>query len=296
MHGHRPASRARERERGFTLNRAPRRDRDRRAPRGDPHREPRPDPGQTRRKATEAQLAISATLSTSTFTEFRDYPPDGYDRDPLWGAATATCNATGPSGITLPTASGPALYSGSGCLVYFLCYPITNAAGGASGSRTVGPYLRTLRDESFSATFWDKSFSLAIAPSNPSYKPAWSACEILDADGLPIHYDRVKPRTDPGFATFFDANRFAGANGIAAHSDQTYLQQFAGVEAENDVCSALGDGSHVGASAPRHSDPRAKPVADGCVLDGPATGPWAVDGYDLWAHGRSFANARTAIH
>src|SRR5581483_9459288 len=133
----------------------------------------------------------------------RDFPPDGYDRDPAWGAATSSCQPLGPSGITLPTSQGPLRFSGSGCLLYFLCHPIRGATGNA-----VGPFLE-LHDDQCSALEWDKSFSLAIAPSSPGFKPEWATCEILDADGLPIHYDRVKPRGDPAFATFFDANRFA---------------------------------------------------------------------------------------
>ena len=245
----------------------------------------------SRKAATDGSIQKIQLALASYYNDFRDYPPDGYDRDPAWGAATNTCVSVGPSGITLPTSQGPQLFSGSGCLIYFLCHPIPGPSGGV-----VGPYLE-LKDDQCSAFKWDPSFRVAIAPSSPEFKAEWATCEILDSDALPIHYDRVKPPGDRAYATFFDPNRFAGANGRAAHSDQRYLAAFEGTDAENGCCSSLGDNTHVGESAPIHGDPRSRALADGCFLDGPALRPWTGgDAYDLWAHGRSFANARTAVH
>jgi prepilin-type N-terminal cleavage/methylation domain-containing protein len=249
-----------------------------------------------RRVATLSLLRSIENALAQYSAEFREFPPDGFDQEPAWGAATKTCHATGPSGIALPTANGPALYSGSGCLVYFLCHPISNTTdvAGRASTRSVGPYLHLPR-ESFSASRWDPTFDPAIPPSSPGYKLAWSCCEIVDAEGLPIHYDKVRDPSDPSFAVYFDANRFAGANGVASHSDQTFVASIPTLGSTDDeACSTEGDGSHVGLAGPRHSDPRSRPAPDGCFLDGPAVGPRGV-GYDLWAHGRSFSNARTAL-
>src|SRR4051812_2659894 len=124
-------------------------------------------------------------------TDFRDYPPDGYDREPVWDKAGAYAG-------TLPAKPGIRLgkhvYFGSGCLIYFLCHP----------NRSGTTYL-TLPLGCYSAREWDKNFDPTISPDDPRFKPEWATCEILDPYGHPIHYDKVGDAAD---AIHFQADRF----------------------------------------------------------------------------------------
>jgi prepilin-type N-terminal cleavage/methylation domain-containing protein len=206
------------------------------------------------RSRSEATLALLKQIDLALQeynSDFRDFPPDGYDREPLWDRAGAYAG-------TLPAKPGIHLggnvYFGSGCLIYFLCHP-----AGANGKT----YL-TLSADHFSAASWDTTFDPAIAPDDPRFKPEWATCEILDAWGRPIHYDRVG---DAKNAIYFQPDRFVGAKGLEAHSDQRYLL--------GSVLPTLDS-----ADAATHVDPRVTP--GGASPRNPNA--------DLWSHGSAWGD------
>jgi general secretion pathway protein G len=254
-------------------------------------------------KKTEALLKAVQSALDMYHAEFHDYPPDGYDSDPTKGDKGWTYASGSNYGIKIQLPSGTATYFGSGCLIYFLCYPMDNiyyiGADAGAGvvdprnkrAKALDPYLSTLRKEDISVSAWDDSFDLSISPRSTSYKPGWSIGEIIDAFGFPIHYDKVRDASNGGF---FQNYVFEG--NTKCHSDQTYLtgamQNFLSADVNGSICPT---GAHNLTSSPKHGEPRSPDPGDGCYLDATATAPRNPGAYDLWAHGKSFCNGRTAI-
>jgi len=276
-----------------------------------------PQKDKAMRSNTQAMIdAISAALA-SYYSEFHDYPPDGYDREPAWLKAGAYTGA-GP-GIMLgggPSGNKRYQYYGSGCLIYFLCYPIANvtivgADQGATDPRNLrispcnkgSAFLTTLKKENFSASYWDDTFDIGIQPGNGQYIGTWAQGEIVDAYFYPIHYDKVG--SDANDAIHWNANAFRNMSYPFAkiHSDQNYMTSIQGridptADTEANACPSGQHGSG-GTGGPKHADPRVPAESDGCYIDTPTSGntwgPRNPGSFDLWAHGKCWANGITAI-
>ncbi len=87
----------------------------------------------------------------------------------------------------------------------------------------------------------------------------------------------------------------------AIHSDQTYMASFVAQHispadyTESNSCPS-GTAAHQGTGGPKHADPRGtSDPNDGCFLDGNTPKPRNPGGYDLWAHGKYWGNAISAI-
>lgn len=267
------------------------------------------------RSNTGAMIEAVKTALDQYYSEFHDYPPDGYDQEPGWKPNYVS----GGLGIKPMIGQSPAnpnqaaTYFGSGSLIYFLCYPITNISvigadmGGTPDPRNVrktpcnkgGAFLTTLRTENLSVHYYDDTFELAKRPGFGSYKDEWAKCEIVDAFGWPIHYDKVGDAKD---TLRFQADRFQGAKGIQAHSDQKYYNDFVVARAADDVQKEIcPEGStHVPGTGFTHADPRGVAESDGCIIEHPtgdakAARPRNYGNADIWSHGKSWANGITAI-
>jgi prepilin-type N-terminal cleavage/methylation domain-containing protein len=276
--------------------------------------------------ATSAMLQTVGSALDQYFSEFHDFPPDGYDTEPGWASSYVsghTGQPGGTPGINLgggPTGAHKYTYFGSGCLIYFLCYPVMNmsvigADNGGFDPRNVritpcnkgAAFLSTLKKENFSTFFLDPSFDISINPGNSSYggsigAQGWASGEIVDAYGFPIHYDKVG---DVSNTVLFQAGTFEGGSASypfpLIHSDSAYMNGVLASQLnppDDTELNACPSGNHTGTSGPHHSDPRGTAETDGCYLDTPtvhAPVPRNPGGYDLWAHGKCFANAITAI-
>jgi type II secretory pathway pseudopilin PulG len=207
------------------------------------------------RSATSSMIQAIGSALDQYYAEFHDYPPDGYDTEPGWSSPTncyIASHGPGKPGIRLgggPTGANKYVYYGSGCLIYFLCYPIANVSviGADQGgydprNQRITPcnkgaaFLSTLKKENFSTWFRDPDrFDLGINPGNsPAYGGSigateWAKGEIVDAYGFPIHYDKVGDLND---AVHFQAGAFEGSvytfPFTPIHSDDTYMTQVVG--------------------------------------------------------------------
>jgi prepilin-type N-terminal cleavage/methylation domain-containing protein len=294
------------------------------------------------RSKTQALIdSVSAALALY-YNEFHDYPPDGYDTEPNWQKAGAYGgghnNTTNPGILLGDRCSGQNakkyVYYGSGCLIYFLCYPINNvtivgADQGVPDPRNIRispcnkgqAFLTTLKKDDFSVSAYDDSFDPGIEPGSTQYKGgnssgpgAWNFGEIVDAYRYPIHYDKVGNVPDyTKDLTYFQPNTFA--HNMKCHSDQYYLtNSIAGqwtAGPNNDVesnCCPSNNPAHTpgGTGGVTHADPRVPPEPDGCFIDTPSQpnpqyanqanpAPRNPGSFDLWAHGKYFANGVSAL-
>ncbi|MEZ0229599.1 MAG: type II secretion system protein [Planctomycetota bacterium] len=301
------------------------------------------------RSKTAATLAAVSTALDQYYAEFHDFPPDGYDREPGWVKGNSYPNPAPKPGILLgggPTGNKKFVYYGSGCLIYFLCYPISNvtivgADQGAFDPRNLrvspcnkgGAFLSSLKKEDVTTGLrFPDEFDWSIHPGHPSYGAGsggtsggqeWANGEIIDAYGYPIHYDKVADQSDAtGAQLFFQKDRFTGNNKsfpfTDIHSDVQYMNsQVAGRvsppdDTEANCCPdqavnpghSPGGSGGTGGAAVKHADPRGAAETDGCYIDNPSVAqagnlhlpkPRNPGGYDLWAHGKCFANGITAI-
>lgn len=283
------------------------------------------------RSKTAALITAVGSALDQYYAEFHDFPPDGYDHEPGW-VKNGNYPGSGP-GIYLgggPSGNKRYLYYGSGCLIYFLCYPIANVTvvGADQGSfdprnLRISPcnkgsaFLTTLRKEDVTTWYRDPdNFEFSVTPGLSTYGGSigaqeWAKGEIVDAYGYPIHYDKVGDVTDVGPTGHFQVGLFSGTGKnfpfTQIHSDDGYMNsQVAGrVNPPDDGelhCCPDNNPSHTpgGTGGCKHADPRGAAEADGCYIDNPtlATGaakPRNPGGYDLWAHGKYFANGITAI-
>jgi prepilin-type N-terminal cleavage/methylation domain-containing protein len=281
------------------------------------------------RSKTAAILQAVGSALDQYFAEFHDFPPDGYDHEPNWNK-TAGTYVTGGPGIFLgggPTGTKKYRYYGSGCLIYFLCYPIANvtivgADQGSPDPRNLrvnpcnkgGAFLTTLKKEdTTSGLLFPDDFEWSINPGMSDYGKGaggtgggqtWADGEIVDAYGYPIHYDKVGDANDIGPTGHFQDGLFSGKAFPykEIHSDQKYMnEQLSGRlsppdDGETHACPS-GDTSHVPGSTGgvKHADPRVTAEADGCYIDKAGAKPRNPGGYDLWAHGKYFANGISSI-
>lgn len=279
-------------------------------------------------KATRALIGQIQTALENYFSEFRDYPPDGYDVE---------VPGTNTQGV--PVGHPPRNLKGTAALMYFLCRPLvkvtymgTPVPGEVPDRRnyrytTVGPFLTLAGTGNFTRGRDDDPegpFDPAFVWADPSGGGGGKAhqfwvtrqmtrCEITDAYFRPLCYDKVKANTPK----YFQPDRFhyinvgtgVGGMGYNVHPDVDYLRDQMPVIDEDEFVCPTDDPNHKTTAAPADRykwsvDPRLKPdkvAPDGCCPNNITRGtaethaPRNVGGYDLWSYGRSYTNPRDDI-
>lgn len=286
-------------------------------------------------KSSKALIGRVKVALESYFSEFRDYPPDGYDQEPGWTYTGSAPNFVGVNVGTPGIQQRP--MRGTAALMYFLCRPlvkVTWMGPDQTDERNrvltpVGPFL-TLDAACFSRgrgdegaegddlSRFDPGFVWAGGGratqfwDNAPYR--YFTVEIIDAYYRPLCYDKVKVNN----AVYFQPTRFHRPStgsvtvgmGPGAHPDQLFLPTISTTDDEERVCPRNGGADHdlavEGNDGDRWQiavDPRfqsGKAAPDGCLLSptAPAAGllePKNVGGYDLWSYGRSYTNPRDDI-
>ncbi|MEZ6187515.1 MAG: type II secretion system protein [Planctomycetota bacterium] len=267
----------------------------------------RPIFSNAKRKATAAFLGEIQTALSAYHAVFRDFPPDGYDREPAPPGPNPGWAYGGPTG-GLRVGIPPRDMKGTQCLIYFLCRPVINVHWKGSTddprnsrSESVGPFLRTVTESHFSV---------------PGFNPnklwsAWNAqeqrCMMIDNYGRPICYDKVKLNTP----VYFQPSRFhrnggsgPGGEGIAAHADQTYIQSQMWIDEGLEDPSGAMNATTI---ATWHVDPRFTQahLATLPELFAPTNytfpgslathEPKVVGTYNLWSAGESWLNPQDDI-
>lgn len=242
-------------------------------------------------------------------SEFRDYPPDGYDtaEKPGW--------LVDADGVHVGTPKRA--LRGTAALMYFLCRPLVKfTVVGADPDdernkqyKRVGPFLE----------LGPKDFSMpGFNPNHPwsdaTYWDVKKNCEIIDAYGRPLIYDKVKT-AEEGTDKYFQANRFQNTGtakgfGYRAHPDEAYVflngQGNIPIDADAEP-SGFADDDYQTILKFR-VDPRFKTPGDFQTLidlldtgGKPGNGkpgthaPKAPGAYDLWSMGRSWVDPRDDV-
>lgn len=292
-------------------------------------------------KASRALVGRLQVALENYHSEFRDYPPDGYDQEsPVGAGVTAVTNAGIDVGVAVD-ASGPRKLKGTALLMYYLCRPLIkltymgapplpgeNRDRRNEVSTAVGPFLtlngsnysRGRPEDNTSVETFDPGFVWTGPAGSKSFE-FWDTrgmklCEIIDAYGRPLCYDKVKTAA----AKYFQPDRFhngleggssTGGKGTAAHTDIDYMQSEMPVFDDDELACPTGDLTH-GAPAGLdgtlrylyHQDPRFIPAqrgADGCNPYSKKLGtasthaPKNVGGYDLWSFGKAYTNTNDDI-
>jgi prepilin-type N-terminal cleavage/methylation domain-containing protein len=278
-----------------------------------------------KQKATRALIGRIQSALENYFSDFRDYPPDGYDGTPLPPAAGVGVGY----GVT-PTRQ----MKGTALLMYYLCRPLvkltymgdpTDPSGIDIRNYTytpVGPYLK-LGPENFSRGRGDGGTDLFnpgfVWAGGPAATAFWDApgnmrlCEIIDAYYRPLCYDKVKTAA----VANFQPNRFhsptggsaTAGYGYLAHPDQDFLMNEASYLDDEELICPTKDPNHEcpNGAADRYKwsiDPRFKPgiaAPDGCCPNSLTSAtasthaPRNIGGYDLWSTGQSYTNPRDDI-
>lgn len=252
-------------------------------------------------KASRALVGRLQVALENYHSEFRDYPPDGYDME---GTVAPTADGI-PVGV--PLSSGPPRkMKGTALLMYYLCRPLIKltymGAPPLPGevrdernvvSTSVGPFLtlngsnysRGRPDDDVTQETFDPGF-VWTGPAGSRATQFWDTrkmrvCEIIDGYGRPLCYDKVKTAT----LKYFQPDRFhngvqgsvPSGKGTGAHSDVEYMSNEMPVFDDDESACPTGDVTH-GAPASLaagqrylwHQDPRfivgptSVRAADGC--------------------------------
>ncbi|MBX3468944.1 MAG: type II secretion system protein [Planctomycetes bacterium] len=279
-------------------------------------------------KATRALVGKVKTALENYFSEFRDYPPDGYDNE------TGDAAFVNNQGIEVGYGVNPRRrLKGSALLMYFLCRPlvkVTNMGpppgpGELLDERNlvytpVGPFMPMSGTANYSRPRigtganerpFDPGFVWSGGPNAIQF---WDApgngrwCELIDGYYRPLCYDKVKTAD----IKYFQPDRFhnwgasAAGKGMQVHPDQEYLlNEMPVLDSEESICPTDEHNRTLPLSNPHtfHCDPRFRPgfSPDGCsplsltVGTNTSHAPRNVGGYDLWSFGQSYTNPRDDI-
>lgn len=262
-------------------------------------------------KASRALIGRLQVALENYHSEFRDYPPDGYDQEKPVGPGVTAVNNQGVE-VGVPVNGTPRRLKGTAALMYYLCRPLIKitymGAPPLPGetidprnvvSTAVGPFLtlngsnysRGRPDQDSTAETFDPGFVWTGAAGSKAIA-FWDTrgmrlCEIIDGYGRPLCYDKVKTAGAP----YFQADRFhkgetggssTGGKGTSAHSDVDYLQNEMPTFDDDELACPTGDPTHGApstmAAADRylyHQDPRfirGQAAADGCNPSDKAVG------------------------
>jgi prepilin-type N-terminal cleavage/methylation domain-containing protein len=262
-------------------------------------------------KASRALIGRLQVALENYHSEFRDYPPDGYDQESPAPPAPVVNNQGVPVGVSVG-GSGARRLKGTALLMYYLCRPLIKitymGAPPLPGetidprnvvSTAVGPFLtlngsnysRGRPDQDSTAETFDPGF-VWTGPAGSKAADFWdtrgmSLCEIIDGYGRPLCYDKVKTNT----AKFFQPDRFhygvtgssvVAGKGTGAHPDTPYMQNEMPTFDDDELACPTGDITHgaptsvsAGNRYLYHQDPRfipAQRAADGCNPSDKAVG------------------------
>ncbi|MCO5171927.1 MAG: type II secretion system GspH family protein [Planctomycetes bacterium] len=275
-------------------------------------------------KATRALIGKVKTALENYFSEFRDYPPDGYD-------AEDGLNFVEGQGVAV--GYPPRHMKGSALLMYYLCRPlvkVTNMGPPPLPNETpdprnmvftpVGPFLLMSGASNYTrprigSGANDRPFDPGFvwtggANANQFWDPPGNGrlCELIDGYYRPLCYDKVKTAG----SKYFQPDRFhnwgasAAGKGMRVHPDQDYLlNEMPIIDSEESICPTDEHNRPLPLSNPHqfHCDPRFRPgfSPDGCSPLSLSAGsntshaPRNVGGYDLWSFGQSYTNPRDDI-
>lgn len=226
---------------------------------------------------TKAFIQSVKTALSLYHNEFRDYPPDSFDVNGDQGYNYQ--NGTIRLGNNWQ--GGNRFFKNTGCLVYFLCMPMTKITIVGSTipgetsirdqrSTKVGPFLTDFKSSNFSVP----NFTVNLLKTSP-LSDAVNEVEFVDAWGRPFEYDKL---TNP--ATHFQRQRFDAAPFTTAGSHWPNNASITGVEeGDESDCGVVEELNRV-------FDPRrAQDGTSGCINQGSPISPKNSGGYDFWSHG-----------
>lgn len=263
---------------------------------------------------------------------FRDFPPDGYDL----GETSANSGSTGwdvnTQGVLVGYGADQRRVRGTASLIYFLCRPVVRVTrqsadpGDTSATFTrVGPFLELEPGDFSMEKVLVGGQEINFDPNYPwTSDEFWDTqggirCEIIDAFGRPLCYDKVKTAetvqdVPGGKHQFFNPTLFqnpggsaTAGGGIYAHPDaDRYILGGLMPINEDDEPDALGlseDELLKYRCDPRFLDQAQYDILinslEGGTPPGPGTAathrPKNVPGYDLWSAGRSWVDPRDDI-
>lgn len=279
-------------------------------------------------KASVAMVNKVKVALDNYYASFRDYPPDGYD---LGERGTGGGWDINTQGVLVGYGSDQRRVRGTASLIYFLCRPVVRVTRqsadpddpGATYQR-LGPFLE-LEASNFSLQ------TMTIAGEETSFNPNhpwgddayWDTqggirCEIIDAFGRPLCYDKVKTEEvnhNPGNGQFkfYEPGLFqdpggsaTGGGGIYAHpdADRYILSGQMPINLDDEPAIGLDEENILR----YRCDPRFLDSASGQALINALEGgtppgaatvathkPKNVPGYDLWSAGKSWVDPRDDI-
>ncbi len=262
------------------------------------------------RKASAAFLGELQTALDAYHAVFRDYPPDGYDREPAPpGPNPGWSYAGGPGGgVNVGcTAPGSAIrdIKGTQCLIYFLTRPMINVhwKGSTDDPRNMrtesaGPFLKKITESHMSQPNWNLG--------TPWADNGWDRVMLIDDFGRPICYDKVKINSP----VYFQPNRFhhnggtGAGTGIGAHADVGYITDMMPIDEDFEDPTGAMTAATI---ATWHVDPRFTQATLAGLPELFAPGnytfpgsnathePKSIGTYNLWSPGESWLNPQDDI-
>ena len=279
-------------------------------------------------KASIAMVNKVKVALDNYYASFRDYPPDGYD---VGERGTGSGWDVNTQGVLVGYGANARRVRGTASLIYFLCRPVVKVTRQSADPddpsatyQRVGPFLE-LEPGDFSMQ------TMTIAGEETSFNPNhpwidndfWVTqggirCEIIDAFGRPLCYDKVKTEdttNQPGMGRFkfYEPSLFqdpggsaTGGGGIYAHPDaeRYILDGLMPINVDDEPDIGLDEANLVRYRCdPRFLDSTQAQnlilALEGGTPPGPATvtshKPKNVPGYDLWSAGKSWVDPRDDI-
>lgn len=289
-------------------------------------------------KASVAMVNKIKVALDNYYAAFRDYPPDGYD---LGEKGTGSgWDVTRPQGVRVGYI-GNRRVRGTASLIYFLCRPVIKTTNLSSDPGTigdpkftsytkVGPFLQLEPGDFTLQKLTVNSEEINFNPNYPwTSNEFWETqgglnCEIIDAFGRPLCYDKVKTEhlvqnPSGNQYQFFQPDLFqnpatgTGNGGIfAVHPDANrYIvegQMPINIDDEPDIGLDEADLIYYRCD-PRYSKATGTNLVNSLESGTPPTAgtgsgadpttwshrPKNVPGYDLWSAGKSWVDPRDDI-
>jgi len=227
------------------------------------------------KKASIALVKKIEVALKAYYSEFRDYPPDGFDSKEGYTIESGGGIALGDRWIKQSGAKR--IFKNTGCLVYFLTVPLTKITRigmsyGQSSAKNlrrtrVGPFLSDMKSENYSIT----EFETLKLHSDPKL----ARVEFVDAWGRPLEYDKLKS-SKSFISKLFDGT----ASSKKAHWTET-LDRL-GLDESTSDCGLTEDPA-------KTYDPRrpykTDAASEGCIDTAKKPAPRSSGHFDLWSHG-----------
>lgn len=279
-------------------------------------------------KASVAMVNKVKVALDNYYAAFRDYPPDGYDIGERGSGSGWDVNT---QGVLVGYGSDQRRVRGTASLIYFLCRPVIKVTrqsadpGDTSATyQRVGPFLELEPGDFSLQKLTVNGEELNFDPNYPwTSDEFWDAqggirCEIVDAFGRPLCYDKVKTEhtthnPSSGQYQFYNPSLFQDPGGSATAGGGIYAHPDAARYIESGLMPINADEEpEIGVSEDDlvryRCDPRFFDKTQGQNLINNLEGgtpptaatatthrPMNVPGYDLWSAGRSWVDPRDDI-